>query len=126
MRKSIAAAVALLLLGSACAKDPGIQAAALLKSGDRVAALQLLEKARADSPSQASTHMALFVLYQYFAAQGEPTRHDAYLQAAIDEYAWIAKQYGIAADYRDMEGSLKSNDKARDAYAAAYAAVYAR
>ena len=126
MRKSIAAVVLAAFCLAACAKDPGIQAAALLKAGDRVAALQLLEKARADSPAQAPTRMSLFVLYQYFAAQGEPTRHDAYLQAAIDEYAWIAKAYGIAADYRDMEGSLKSNDKARAAYAAAYAAVYAR
>jgi len=97
-----------------------------LKSGDRVGALQLMEKARADNPSSAPAHMLLFVLYQYFAAQGEPSRHDAYLQAAIDEYAWVSKHYAVSADYRDMEGSLKSNDKARDAYAAAYAAVYAR
>ena len=66
------------------------------------------------------------MLNQYLVSQGEPARHDAYLASAIDEYSWIAKQEGLAADYKDMEASLKSTDKTRAAYEAAYAAVYAR
>jgi hypothetical protein len=127
MRKMLVSALALLLLAPlSCAKNPENLAAELLKSGDRAKAIQVLEQAKLSKPENAQTHYMLFVLYQYLVAQGEPAKADAYLQNAIGEYSWIAKDAALPVDYKDMEGSLKSTDKTRAAYEAAYAAVYSR
>ena len=127
MRKTALPALLLSLLAlAACAKKPDVLAAELLKAGDRLKALQVLEDAAQKKPDQATTHYLLFQLNEYLALQGEPAKHDAYLNAAIGEYSWIAKSAGLSPDYRDMDGSLKSTDATRSAYQAAYDAVYAR
>ena len=118
--------LALALAPAGCAKAPDTRAAEMLKAGDRAGALSLLEGFRAKKPGALPTRYLLFVLYQNLAAQGEPARHEAYLQSAIAEYSWIAREAGLSADYRDMEGSLKSTPATRAAYEAAYNAVYAR
>jgi Tfp pilus assembly protein PilF len=127
MRKYLWAVLAIALLAPlGCAKDPNSAAVGLLKAGDRSKALQALEQAKVAKPDYAQTHYLLFVLYQYLVSQGEPAKADTYLQSAIGEYSWIAKNAGIPEDYKDMEGSLKATDKTKTAYEAAYAAVYAR
>jgi hypothetical protein len=123
---SVLALAALLLAPLSCGQNPTNQALGLLKSGDRVKALQVLEQAKLAKPQDAATHYMLFVLYQYLVSQGEPAKSEAYLQSAIGEYSWIAKDAAIPEDYKDMEASLKSTDKTRAAYEAAYAAVYSR
>jgi hypothetical protein len=127
MRKRLLLSLALGLgLSLSCGKNPQNAALDLLKSGDRGKALQVLEDARKSKPNEAGTHYLLFVLYQYLVSQGEPAKSAAYLQSAIGEYSWIAKNAGLSEDYKDMEGSLKSTDKTKAAYESAYSAVYAR
>lgn len=126
MRKILAVLALVSALLSACGKKPETIALDLLKAGDRAQALQVLEAAKAQKPEQAQTRYLLFVIYEYMVSQGEPARHDKFLASAIDEYSWLAKSAGIPADYRDMEGSLKSSEKTKAAYEAAYAAVYGR
>jgi hypothetical protein len=111
---------------SGCAKSPDLVAAQLLKAGNRDQALQVLEKAKADTPDNKPVRYLLFVIYQDLVAQGEPAKHDAYLQSAIENYSWIAKNEGINEDYRDMEGSIKSKDSSRASYQAAYGTVFNR
>ena len=109
-----------------CGKAASQAADGLLKGGDRLGALKLLEEGRAKNPGALPTRYRLFVLYRYLAAQGDPAGHDAYINSAIGEYEAIAKAEGVTPDYRDMEGSLKGREATRAAYDAAYAAVYAR
>lgn len=116
----------LIFLGAGCGKSPDHAAAELLKAGDRSKALQILEVSREKNPEHAPTRYLLFVLYQYHVAQGEPSKQEAFLNSAINEYSWIAKQAGFSPDYKDMEGTLKSGDKTRAPYETAYSAVYAR
>lgn len=110
---------------AACGKKVD-QVALLLKAGDQAKAIELLEAQKAKEPELRRNHELLFVLYQYQVAQGEPAKHDAYLQSAIGEYSWLAKDSGISPDYKDMESSLKATDKSRASFEAAYKLVYDR
>src|SRR3954471_17928296 len=102
MRKTMAPLSALFLAFAmavaGCAKAPDTRAADMLKAGDRAGALSLLEGARAKKPDAKPARYMLFVLYQYLVSQGEPARHEAYLQSAIAEYSWIARDAGLSAD----------------------------
>ena len=71
--------------------------------------LQALVKAK---PDLRAAHMQYFVLLRYLALQGNASEQDAYQNKAIAEFDWLVKSYGLNADYRDMEGSLKANPQA--------------
>lgn len=126
MRKLFLALSALALLSAACGGKPEAKAEEFLKKGDRVAALASLEKVRAESPDRRETRYLLFNLYRYLKAQGEPSKADFFLQAAIGEYGWICQNDGVTLNYQDMEGSLRGNEKSKQLFEAAYAAVYGR
>jgi hypothetical protein len=126
MRKFCAGLALAALALAACAKDPALSAGSLLKKGDRMGALKVLEEARDSKPERLPARYALFLLYRLLAAQGDPARSDAWQAGAIKEYEAIAKAQGLALDYKDMEGSLKGNPASRAAFDEAYALVMGR
>jgi hypothetical protein len=105
-------ALALALGLAACGGDPMKDASQALADHDLGAAegqLQALVKAK---PDLRAAHMEYFVLLRYLALQGNASQQDAYQNKAITEFDWLVKSYGLTADYKDMEGSLKANPQA--------------
>jgi len=105
-------ALALALGIAACGGDPMKDANQSLANHDLASAesqLQVLVQAK---PDLRPAHMQYFVLLRYLALQGNAAQQDAYQNKAISEFDWLVKSYGLTADYRDMEGSLKANPQA--------------
>jgi hypothetical protein len=68
--------------------------------------------------------MQHFVVVEYLVDQGDASRQKAFQDKALAEYDWLVKSYGLAADYKDMEASLKANAQAAADLAAARKPLY--
>jgi len=118
--------IGLLLALAACGGGPSQAGIEKLRQGDRLGALAELEAARAKHPDERLLHYQLFVLYRYLQDQGDPAKAEQFQKAAFDEYLWITRAEGMAADFKDMEGTLKAGPKSQADFQAAYANVYGR
>ena len=117
-------ALALALGIAACGGDPMKDANAALAARDLPKAESLLQALVQAKPDLRVAHMDYFVLLRYLALQGNAAQQDAYQNKSITEFDWLVKSYGLAADYRDMEGSLKANPQAAADLAAARKPLY--
>jgi hypothetical protein len=117
-------ALALLAGMAACGGDPMKASNAALAAKDAVKADALLEAVLKDNPELRLAHLQHYVVAQYLAAQGDPSRQKAFLDKALNEYDWLVKSYGLTADYKDMETSLKTNAQAAADLAAARKPLY--
>jgi hypothetical protein len=109
---------------AACGGDPMKASTAALAAKDAVKADALLDALVKEKPELQQAHVQRFVVAQYLAAQGDVARQKAYLDKALTEYDWLVKSYGMVADYKDMESSLKTNAHAAADLAAARKPLY--
>jgi hypothetical protein len=112
MTKRSILAMALALGLAACGSDPMNDANAALAAKDLPKAESELQALVQAKPDLRAAHMQYFVLLRYLALQGNASQQDAYQNKSITEFDWLVKSYGLTADYRDMEGSLKANPQA--------------
>jgi hypothetical protein len=117
-------ALALALGLAACGGDPMKDANAALAVRDLPKAESLLQALVLAKPDLRPAHMQYFVLLRYLALQGNAAQQDAYQNKSITEFDWLVKSYGLTADYRDMEASLKANPQAASDLAAARKPLY--
>lgn len=123
--KRVALGVGLALGLAACGGGDPMQAAnAALAAKDAAKAELLLQGVLKQEPSLREAHIRLFVVAQYLAAQGDPSRQQAFQTEALDQYDWLVKSYGLRADYGDMQGSLKADPQAAADLAAARQPLY--
>ena len=119
-----ATALALACGLAACGGDPMKDADAALAARDLPKAESQLQALVQAKPDLRPAHMQYFVLLRYLALQGNAAQQDAYQNKSITEFDWLVKSYGLAADYRDMEASLKANPQAAADLAAARKPLY--
>lgn len=116
--------VALALGLAACGGDPLKEANAALAAKDVAKGEALLQGVMAKQPELLEARMEHFVVCRYLAAQGEAAKQEAFQATAIADYDLLVKGYGISADYRDMEGSLKADPRSMAAFGAARRLLY--
>lgn len=109
---------------SACGGDPMKSATAALAKGDLPGAERALDAVVAEHADLASARCSRFVLYRHEALLGPASKQAAYLQKSIEEYDWLAQHFKLTLDYKDMEGSLKSQPEPAALFNAAHKSIY--
>jgi hypothetical protein len=100
------------LLLAACGGDPMKASLDALAAKDPGKAEALLADLVQKQPALRGAHLQLFVVAQYLASQGDPSRQKLMQDLTVAQYDWLVASYGLAADYRDMDASLKANAQA--------------
>jgi len=109
---------------TACGGDPLKAVHAALAKGDLIAAEKDLDAVVAEHPDLAAARMSRYVLYRHESLLGPPAKQAAYLQKSIEEYDWLAQNFKLALDYKDMDASLKNGAGTAVLFASAHKSIY--
>lgn len=109
---------------AACGGKPLQAAEDAMEARDLAKAELALAAVLKERPDLRLGHMESFVLFRYQQIQGEAAQQDVYRHRALAEYDWLVHSYQLAANYQDMEGSIRLKEDAAADFAEAHKHLY--